>query len=145
MSLLGTFLPGETQTVPQGNQGEGQRVHGTSGFVSIWKTLEISAQKPSERIWGCLIIMTRTVLYLELQHQVCRVGWRGIIFQCSFPKFHPPTQQRAENIFVYFLKSTKEWQKMKLLEKSTSLVLFFLTLHIQGTSPVGLEDQESLW
>lgn len=27
----------------------------------------------------------------------------------------------------------------------TTLVLFYLTLHIQGMSPVGLEDQESLW
>lgn len=34
---------------------------------------------------------------------------------------------------------------MKLWDKTTRLVLFYLTLHIQGTNPVGLEGQELLW
>lgn len=125
MSLLGTFLPGETQTVRHGNHGEGRRVQETSGFVSIWKTSEISAWKPNERIWGCLIHNNKDCPEPVITTPRSAGGGNGEGSSSSDPSQNTTHQHNRRQFFFFF--SSKEQQKMKLLGKNhKSGAVFFL-------------------
>lgn len=90
--------------------------------------MEISAWKPRERSWGCLIHNSKGCPAPVVTTARCAGCGMGKGSSSRAPSQNTTHQHDGgQQILLFIFYSSKKQQEMKLLEKTTSLMLLFLT------------------